>query len=282
MSIESFEHNGKTVKIYQDQDASSPREGYDVGIMVCEHRDYYLGDEPGRGRSAKIEEYDDLKRAMLHYGRENKLALFERYCRIYHGTTVVLPLYLLDHSGLWMRTGTFMEDPGGWDTSMVGFILDTAKTRETTGVRLEDVEKALRSEVKVYSQYLEGDVYGYVIEDEDGDEEDSCWGFFGIDYAMQSARDAAGYTCVHCGHSIARWIGPIVDPREDAERDGVDWTHDLCKVCNGPTAWGKEGEYHLKFDVTLTEPHKADGVRRRACPSGDTVAEPAQYVGSYE
>ena len=43
------------------------------------------------------------------------------------------------------------------------------------------VEKVLRGEVKVYDQYLQGDVYGYVIEDADGEEIDSSWGYYGDD-----------------------------------------------------------------------------------------------------
>jgi hypothetical protein len=29
---------------------------------------------------------------------------------------------------------------------------------------------------------MEGDVYGYVLEDTEGNEIDSCWGFFGSDW----------------------------------------------------------------------------------------------------
>jgi hypothetical protein len=92
-----------------------------------------------------------------------------------------------------MRTGAaigadspFYEDPGGWDTSYVGFIFDTRKTREDdTGVSLENVEKQLRDEVKYYDAYLQGSVIGYTVEkmmtcehgDEHGDIVDSCWGF---------------------------------------------------------------------------------------------------------
>jgi hypothetical protein len=43
----------------------------------------------------------------------------------------------------------------------------------------------LESEVKMYSQYLSGDVYGYVVGEE------SCWGFYGIDAAREAAKEAA-------------------------------------------------------------------------------------------
>jgi len=31
-------------------------------------------------------------------------------------------------------------------------------------------------------QYLTGDVWGYVIEDSEGNEHESCWGFYGQSY----------------------------------------------------------------------------------------------------
>jgi phage tail protein X len=38
---------------------------------------------------------------------------------------------------------------------------------------------------------LEGKVYGYVIETVDGDHIDSCWGFYGHEYATTEAVEAA-------------------------------------------------------------------------------------------
>jgi hypothetical protein len=63
---------------------------------------------------------------------------------------------------------------------------------------LKQAEECLKSEVETYSQYLEGDVYGYVVsvpddedEDADGEELDSCWGLFGMDYCVEEAKDRA-------------------------------------------------------------------------------------------
>ncbi|SHF15500.1 hypothetical protein SAMN02745133_01946 [Desulforamulus putei DSM 12395] len=57
-------------------------------------------------------------------------------------------------------------------------------------VPLSDVEEVmanravqlLQSEVETYSQWLEGDVYGFVLKDAEGNEIDSCWGFYGTDW----------------------------------------------------------------------------------------------------
>jgi hypothetical protein len=49
----------------------------------------------------------------------------------------------------------------------------------------------LDGEVKVYDQYLTNDIWGYVVETENGVEVDSCWGFFGLEYAIEEATSVA-------------------------------------------------------------------------------------------
>jgi hypothetical protein len=96
---------------------------------------------------------------------------------------VALPLFLLDHSGLWMRTGRFECDAQGWDTSMVGYITvsrekvlkEFSKKQLSKSLRRKAIE-ILESEVKIYSDYLEGIVVGWVVEKDD--EFDSCWGYY--------------------------------------------------------------------------------------------------------
>jgi hypothetical protein len=91
-----------------------------------------------------------------------------RYLRVYYGATVVLPLWLIDHSGISMCTGPFTSDPAGWDSGIVGVIFDTPATRadcwgnETPTV--EQVTAALESEVATYASWLEGDVWTVTVE----------------------------------------------------------------------------------------------------------------------
>ena len=57
------------------------------------------------------------------------------------------------------------------------------------------ITNALRDELDVWRQYLEGDVYGYMIEDASGEHIDSCWGFYGREYAIQEMSIALEF-CV--------------------------------------------------------------------------------------
>lgn len=50
--------------------------------------------------------------------------------------------------------------------------------------------KYMEAMVEELDQYLSGDVYGYIIEDEDDEIVDSVWGFYGYDYCKQEAQRA--------------------------------------------------------------------------------------------
>lgn len=186
-TIESETVYGLTVRIIPDEDPMSPREWDNLGVMVCSHRDYNLGDE-------EINPGD--------YESEEQLVQSLREDR---GARVVLPLYLLDHSGITMRAGdalttradAFACDPGGWDTSMVGFIIDTPETRKLHEIGEdtpdEEIARCLTEEVETYATYLEGGVVAYVVEDEDGTVLGSCHGFYSVEYALEEGRADAEY-----------------------------------------------------------------------------------------
>lgn len=87
-----------------------------------------------------------------------------------------------------------------WDSGQVGFIymtLDDIRTeysvQRVSAKRREAVVDHLRNEVQTFSDYVSGAVYGYVVEDENGNQIDSCWGFIGDydGYCLTEARSAA-------------------------------------------------------------------------------------------
>lgn len=152
-----------TLKIMQDDHAQSPRGWDNLGVMACWHRRYRLGDVQPK------EPPDEWLKENAPEG------------------SVVLPLYLFDHSGITMSTSAARFracDSMGWDWGRVGVIVATPEAirkeysrKHTTRKLRERVEACLLAEVKVYVQFLTGAVYGYTYEDQDG--HDSCWGFFG-------------------------------------------------------------------------------------------------------
>ena len=174
--------DGETLRIWRDEFPDDPRQNADyLGTMACYHRRYELGDPITMEPSELV-----------------KL--------VKSGTVIALPLYLMDHSGLWMDTSSARfaaVDSYGWDWGQVGYIYVTRqKVREDFRVKhispqLRDlVERMLQAEVREYNDYLQGDVYGYTVEDDEGRTLDSCWGFIGgpedsgiLDYIPEKFRE---------------------------------------------------------------------------------------------
>lgn len=166
--VEQESYRGHTIKIYQDPDPPNPRDcdyQENFGTMVCFHKRYVLGDT-GHGISQDdFHSWDEL----------------EAYLIKEKGAAVILPLYLYDHSGITMNTTGF-HCP--WDSGRVGFIYATKQDiRDNYGIKRvwkgteERARNLLEAEVKEYDRYLTGQVCGYQIEDPDGEDVDSCWGY---------------------------------------------------------------------------------------------------------
>ena len=186
VATHTFEVNGKTVRIYHDTNAESPRNDDNLGVMLCWHRRVLLGDEQISPRD---------------FGED--LGEVSGRIREERGAALVLPIYIYEHGQITItaRESVYAMYPDKeWDAGQVGFIYaEEATVLKEYGVEsiteemLEKLREVLEGEVAVYDQYLMGDVWGFVIEDEEGEDTgDSCWGFFGLDCCREEARAAAG------------------------------------------------------------------------------------------
>lgn len=210
-AIETYEHQGVTVEIHYDEDAGefcNPRNNDgNLTTMVCWHPDYILGDEQLRGERGAVETVFESER-----GRKDVRSMrhLYRYLTLMRGAVCVLPLYLYDHSGISISAGSVnpFDNPTvrrdefgqgmGWDTSMIGFVYTTRERLvENCGEENADdpafVRTQVLAEVSEYDSYLRGEVYGYIV-DNDGPDEDACWGFVGdIDYCKEAANESVEY-----------------------------------------------------------------------------------------
>ena len=171
-----------------DEDATNPREWDNGGVIDVINQSRY--NVPQEGDSAvryNVEDHD--------------FRVVARWLRMFHGATVVLPLYGGSGYG-----GEFNISAGNVDDTpehgnYIGVTYDTPETRKVTGITdWESMAGALAAEVQEYSRWAAGDAYGYVIQvntagdpfDDDAWEgnEDSVWGFIGTEYAEQEAKRA--------------------------------------------------------------------------------------------
>lgn len=73
-----------------------------------------------------------------------------------------------------------------WDTAQYGGILLWEHSPKEMGAKsYEDREKDARGFLETYNAWMNGEVYGYTLKDEEGNLVDSCWGYYDDDYFMQ-------------------------------------------------------------------------------------------------
>jgi hypothetical protein len=164
--------------IYQDQYPENPRIDFDhMGTMVCFHSKYKLGDDNHGYDKDDFSSWDELEEQIW----ENEDPI------------LVLPLFLYDHSGITISTGRFSSS---WDSGQVGFIFMKKKVMEeahfietAVGAAEKRAKEILEAEVHEYDQYLRGDIYGFILEDNRGNEIESCGGFYGDDMEKNGMKD---------------------------------------------------------------------------------------------
>ena len=101
-------------------------------------------------------------------------------------THEVLALHAYIHSGVALSlSDQHYPFDDRWDACQVGYVL-VKKGEWGKDHTAEDLAQGL---VDTWNQYLGGDVWGIVVEDVDGEHVDSCWGFYGREYAETSGRE---------------------------------------------------------------------------------------------
>jgi len=97
---------------------------------------------------------------------------------------------MYEHSGISLSTSAFSCK---WDSGQIGYIFVSYEDiiKEYGKLDIERATKVLEYEVEEYSQYLNGECYGYIIYEKDKDSQDhleSCFGFIGRDYVEEEAK----------------------------------------------------------------------------------------------
>ncbi len=145
------------LEILQDEHASSPSEwGDDSLFLVANHRQFYVP-VPGEKR-------------LPQYGNE----VADRFAKTHH----IFDLEAYIHSGVRLALSGEGNFPDRcWDVSQLGYVFASKSEWKTR----KEARKAALSLVETWNDYLSGDVWGYVVEDDDGNCLDACWGFYGDD-----------------------------------------------------------------------------------------------------
>jgi len=188
-TYETIEYKNYTINIHPDMSPCNPLTEWDGNHeFCCWHTRYDLGNSKrfGNGHGSPEE--------CQKYAKETN--------------SILLPLFMYDHSGIALSLGREYPFNCPWDSGQVGYILIDrqwlkefyGKSYFTKKIRQRLIESA-ENNVQLYNDYLSGSVYGYTIECPDGNEGDSCWGFYGYDHKesglLEAARDTIDWDIKH-------------------------------------------------------------------------------------
>jgi len=156
---------GKKMFVEYDEYMDSPRSWDNVCKFIFIGNYSHLGDKHDFHES-----HDSFDAHQKHIEKQLDVAF-------------ITPIYAYVHSGMTISTEPFSCP---WDSGKLGWVVMTKQAlRENYGVKRVTkklIEKAMihvEGEVKTLDNYIKGNVYWFKIEDENGEEVDSCGGFFG-------------------------------------------------------------------------------------------------------
>jgi len=164
--------DGNTCSVYYDQDCGfeNPREWCNLGKIIVDDGCKYVENE----ETPMDEEWGE-KLLKWRDKNEDEEALNNLYAYVF-------PLYVLDHSAVAFSIG-FVNSPWGhWDCGQIGWVVVTRADAKTNNVYTEEkAAEIIEDELRTLTQWANGEVYGFVVTDPDGNHVDSCWGYYSIE-----------------------------------------------------------------------------------------------------
>lgn len=178
-------YKGLKIKIEYDESPTNPRDDEPLSTFAFFHKDFTNESD------LSSDDFESLEAMREYiYSRTGLDALY-------------VPAYLYNHGGYAFSTGPFSFS---WDSGQLGFVYVTRKKarewfgwKRITQTREDHVDKVLADELETYGKYVNGEVYGYVIEDLD----ESCWGYYDEAYCLEEAKRIVDH---HLKHQYALFL----------------------------------------------------------------------------
>lgn len=159
--------------IEYDTDAESPRKWDNLGYFITVDKNYRSPDgndniynivkETGEEATDQKDHIERITKAINEQTDEKVLAIY--------------PIVKHEHGNVVYRLGT----AHGFDYSNNGFYIVTDKTAKLLGTPRESFEKVITQELEEYTKWANGEVYGFVLYDDNGEVDESCWGYYNIE-----------------------------------------------------------------------------------------------------
>lgn len=210
---EDIYYKGYKIKIRQDEDSESPNDWEDENLfLVYDHRQFSV---KRKGFNVENIYHWMYAKEVIEFGDDvdgNYQEEVDGYSELNNYFIFKVEAYIHSGVSLSLFTGT---KQCRWDSSVSGYILASKEEFDN----LEAAKNAAEGLIATWNQYLCGDVWGFIIEkpnttysiskekfdrlkfendlatleeefdiDDEWEEIDSCWGFYGKDAAIDDAK----------------------------------------------------------------------------------------------
>jgi len=160
------------LEIGYDNDCESPREWTNLGYFITCDKNNYSPDKHERLENI-IKNTGEIAK-----NQEEHIRLIKsNYRNIDDNIIAIYPVVKYEHSGISYSLGTMH----GFDYSNNGFYIVTAKTQKEIGTKKKDFIKVITEELEQYNKWINGEIYSFILYDEQGEQVDSCGGFYDIE-----------------------------------------------------------------------------------------------------
>ena len=180
-----FKVGNETLKIEQDTNPETPRDWDNLAQMIFTGKYRHLGDKHNVDFDGDYESRQD-------FIEDGDLSIEQTIKDV----VVCKAVHLYSHSGEAISTDYSGNFACRWDSGTIGFAIVTKQAiRENWGIKrvtkkyIEQAEAILDAEVETLNNYISGEVYGFTVEDDEGEHIDSCWGFYGSDLKTNGILD---------------------------------------------------------------------------------------------
>jgi hypothetical protein len=193
--------------IYTDDKQRRVRIEYDMDGSSCDPREYDELVQVVTPDHNMTEHTDDATFEAQHdalYERGLGGA-FGRYLKIFHNIDAY-PVFKFEHGNVALSVRDFGDR---WDSGMIGWAYINPDAETWEDMKPQEIISSFLSEL---AKWMNGEVYGYIVErrvtgkkvyDDDvaepedfeewvEEEDGSCWGHIGFDWAVQAAKTALG------------------------------------------------------------------------------------------
>lgn len=170
-AIETLNYRGYEISVEYDDNGINPRDDYNFSNMFLFTRNYTLGDE-NEYEASDFNNFNEMEKQI-------KKDFNVRY---------ISPVYMYSHSGITISTTPFNDR---FDSGKIGFVFVTkemAMKEFGKKPRTKKIASLVEAEIDTYDKYLRGEVYYYVIKDENNEVIHDCGGYYDTNYALQDAK----------------------------------------------------------------------------------------------